>query len=51
MVSTNAPAVGIDSAGNVLAAFTYGTPPTRILRTARRPVAGGWLPSSDLSAT
>ena len=50
MVSNNAPAVGIDSAGNVLAAFTYGTPPTRILRTARRPVAGGWLPSSDLSA-
>ena len=49
-VSNNAPAVGIDSAGNVLAAFTYGTPPTRILRTARRPVAGGWLPSSDLSA-
>jgi hypothetical protein len=44
------PAVGIDSAGNVLAAFTYGTAPTKILRTARRPAGGGWLPSSDLSA-
>jgi len=49
-VSTAAPAVGIDSAGNVLTAFTYGTAPTKILRTARRPPGGGWLPSSDLSA-
>ena len=48
-VSTSAPAVGIDGAGNVLAAFTYGTAPTTILRTARRPAGGGWLPSSDLS--
>ncbi len=45
-------AVGIDAAGNALAAFTYtvASPAATILRTARRPAGGGgWQQSPDLS--
>jgi hypothetical protein len=45
------PAVGIDTAGNVLAAFTYQAGTAKILRTARRPATGGWIQSGDLSPT
>ena len=42
MVSTNAPAVGIDSAGNVLAAFTYGNRSNED-PADRPPAAWRWL--------
>ncbi|HET6174552.1 MAG TPA: hypothetical protein VFD90_18240 [Gaiellales bacterium] len=44
------PAVTFDSAGALLAAFTYETAtPAKVLRTARRQDGGSWLESGDLT--
>jgi PKD repeat protein len=42
------PVVGIDGAGNVVAAFTYGSP-VKVVRASLRPPAFSWLESGDLS--